>query len=95
MSCAGGAHSNEDDQDYDDNDGKNEDSDDDNSDDDDARMRTLTMTTAMMRTIANLIMLPVMTRSLMTMTANVICILIPNSLIVCYWKMKNPLNPIM
>ncbi len=34
MSCAGGAHSDEDDQDYDDkNDGKDEDSDEDNSDD--------------------------------------------------------------
>ncbi len=33
VSCAGGAHSNEDDQDYDDDDGKDEDSDDDNSDD--------------------------------------------------------------
>jgi hypothetical protein len=33
VSCAGGAHSNEDNQDYDDNNGKNENSDDDNSDD--------------------------------------------------------------
>ncbi len=33
VSCAGGAHSDEDDQDYDDNDGKNKDSDDDSSDD--------------------------------------------------------------
>ncbi len=33
VSCAGGAHSNEDNQDYDDNDGKDEDSDDDSSDD--------------------------------------------------------------
>jgi hypothetical protein len=60
-----------------------------------ARMRTLTMTAVMMRTTASPSMLPVMTRSLMTTTANVICIVIPNSSIVCYWKMKNPLNPIM
>ncbi len=60
-----------------------------------ARMRTLTMTAVMTRTAASPIMLPVMTRNLMTMTANVICIVIPNSLIVRYWKMKNPLNPIM
>jgi hypothetical protein len=33
VSCAGGAHSDEDDQDYDDDDGEDEDSDDDNSDD--------------------------------------------------------------
>ncbi len=59
------------------------------------RMRTLIMTAVMTRTTASLIMLAVMTRSLMTKTANVICIVIPNSLIVCYWKMKNPLNPIV
>jgi hypothetical protein len=80
VSCAGGAHSDEDNQDYDDNDGKDED--------------PVMMTTVMTRTTASPIMLPVMTRSLMTTTANVIHIVIPNSSIVCYWKMKNPLNPI-
>ncbi len=60
-----------------------------------ARMRTLTMTAVMMRTTASPIMLPVMTRNLMTTTATVICIVISNSLIVRYGKMKNPLNPIV
>jgi hypothetical protein len=80
VSCAGGAHSNEDDQDYGGNDGKDEDSDNDNSDDENN---------------SESVMLPMMPRSLMTMTANMIHIVIPNSLIVCYWKMENPLNPIV
>jgi hypothetical protein len=80
VSCAGGAYSNEDNQDYDNDDGEDEDSDDDNSDG---------------KNNSESDYAPVMTRSLMTMTANVICIVIPNSLIVRYWKMKYPLNPIV